>query len=352
MLLGELIDKLMVTSFTGDKGVRILDVSSDSRVVSSGTLFCAVKGLNTSGHRFVDQAVSAGAAAVMTETPLENDPGVSVILVPDIRPAMTQAAFEVYGRPSEDMVMIGLTGTNGKTTTTYILESILAEAGLKAGVIGTVTVRFPGRSEPASLTTPEGPDLQRALKKMRDAGTSHVVMEVSSHALDLFRVAGCRYDVALFTNLTQDHLDFHGDLESYYQAKKKLFANHLVGGHLPGGPAAVINVDDEWGRRLMDEIGPVKKIGYGLNGQADVRVEHRETSRSGITASLKTPVGAFEVRTCLLGEINLYNTLAATAAGLALDLSPETIIRGLAALGGVPGRLERGRDSKRLSGAD
>ena len=336
---------LPAAAFTGDPGVEVTSVAYDSRKVSPGALFAAVRGLASDGRQFVPQAVAAGAVAVLADGPLDLDPGLPVITVPDSRTAMALAAAAIYGYPASRMVMIGLTGTNGKTTTTYLLESMLGLAGYAPGVLGTVDIRYAGHRIRASMTTPEGPDLQKMLKDMVDANVSHLVMEVSSHALDLDRVAGCQYDLALFTNLTQDHLDYHGDFETYFTAKRRLFTEYLGGTGLPAGPRAVINVDDPWGRRLAKEMGQTA-LTYALETPADVRVADFSATRAGLSARLATPDGEIQINSPLIGELNLYNLTAAAAAGLALGLSPQQITDGLAACAGVPGRLQRvgGRD--------
>ncbi|MEW6266469.1 MAG: UDP-N-acetylmuramoyl-L-alanyl-D-glutamate--2,6-diaminopimelate ligase [Thermodesulfobacteriota bacterium] len=340
MKLGELIRNLPGAVLHGDPDVEITAVEYDSRRVKPGALFAAVRGLTNDGRGYIRSAVAAGARAVMADAPLNLDPGVPLILVGDARSGMTLAAAEVHGHPAERLIMLGVTGTNGKTTTTYLLESILDQAGLRSGVVGTVNFRFPGCTLPAPNTTPEGPDLQYLLARMVEAGVSHSIMEVSSHALDLGRVAGCAFDVAVFTNLTQDHLDYHGDLEAYFRAKRRLFTEYFSGRRLPGGPRAVVNVDDERGRGLAAELGD-RVLTVSLRDQADLRPACFRAERTGLTARLESPVGPIEVTSRLLGEINLYNVLFAAGAALCLDLDPETIGRGLASSTGAPGRLER-----------
>lgn len=338
--LKEIVDQLGAVLEQGHPEVEISGVTCDSRQVKPGDLFAAVRGFRSDGRLFVEQAVASGAAAILTDAPLEKDCGRPVVLVEDVRAGMALAAAEVYGRPADEMVMIGITGTNGKTTTTYLLESILNHFGLKTGVLGTISYRFGDRSQAAPLTTPEGPDLQRMLAEMRDAGAGYVVMEVASHALSLRRVAGCRYDLALFTNLTQDHLDYHGDFEAYYQAKRKLFFEYLDGRHLPGGPRAVVNTDDEWGRRLADELGTTA-LTYGVEGQPSVRVNRIRSHRGGLDVDLETSLGEIKIESRLIGYVNVYNLTAAAATAVAMGLDPSGISAGLSDVTGVPGRLER-----------
>ena len=340
MKLGKLVEALEGAILTGDPAVEAARVEYDSRRVGPGAIFAAVRGLVEDGRQFVDMAVQAGAAAIMTDSELDTDPGVPVVTVTEIRAGMTTAAAELLGRPAEQMTLIGLTGTNGKTTTTYLLESILTAAGHKAGVVGTVDVRLGDRSRPAVRTTPEGPDLQQYLAEMLAEGADHVVMEVASHALDLHRVAGCRFDVGVFTNLTQDHLDYHGTFDNYYQAKRKLFTRYLTGRRLPGGPRALINVDDAWGRKLVAELsGPA--LTFALENPADFQVRDVRADRSGLGGTIVNPRETFEFRCALLGDVNLYNILAAAGAAYILGVPSEAVSRGLAQARQTPGRLER-----------
>ena len=340
MRLKDVINALEVITFTGDPETDITSVEYDSRACGPGSLFAAVRGLVSDGRDFAPQAVAAGASAVLTEAPLDKDPGVAVVQTADVRSGMALAAAALYGRPAESMTMVGITGTNGKTTTTYILESIINQNGWSAGVLGTVNIRFAGETRPTSLTTPEGPDLQRFLGQMRDHGVTHAVMEAASHALDLSRLDGCGFDVGIFTNLTQDHLDYHGDMETYFQAKRLLFSKYLTGRRLPGGPWAVINADDEHGRRLAEEFKE-RTWTYGVQEPADVTASRVRSDRAGISGRLATPKGEAPFSTRLLGDVNLSNILAASASALRLGITPEAVSRGLEAIEGVPGRLQR-----------
>ena len=340
MKLNDLTTALQGATLTGNGDIEIQSLEYDSRRVEPGSLFVAVRGLKMDGRDYIPQAVAAGASAVMADLPLDNDPGVPVMHVKDVRQSMALAAAELYGNPSQHITLVGITGTNGKTTTTYLLESILQQAGFNVGIIGTVNTRYNGIVQPATLTTPEGPDLQRFLANMLSAGVSHTVMEVASHALDLHRVEGCRFDVGVFTNLSQDHLDYHKDMETYFQAKTKMFTRYLTGNVLPGGPRAVINIDDEYGQRLAAMLGR-KALTVSMTGPADLTAKHIETGRVGLSATIKTPRGEFDVHTCILGGLNLYNFLSAAGAALLLGLDYKRIVTGLEAVKGVPGRLER-----------
>lgn len=338
MKLNELAEAVKAVSITGDPETEIRSVIYDSRKATPGDIFAAVRGLNADGRKFIPMAIEKGASAVLADAPVEED--VPVIMVEDVREGMALAAAALHGNPCEALTMVGLTGTNGKTTTTFLLESILKAAGKVPGVLGTVNFRCPGKSWPAPNTTPEGPDLQYLLAEIRDAGADHAVMEVSSHAIDLSRVAGCRFDVAVFTNLTQDHLDYHETLEAYFEAKKRLFTEYLNGPRPAGGPRAVINIDDEWGRKLADELGE-KAMTVSLSGKADLCALEHSAGRTGVYARVSSPMGKFEISSGLLGDVNIYNMLSATGAALCLGIDPETITRGLKESKGAPGRLER-----------
>jgi UDP-N-acetylmuramoyl-L-alanyl-D-glutamate--2,6-diaminopimelate ligase len=324
----------------GEPDTIITDVTDDSRSVRPGALFAAVKGLQADGQWFIPQAVSSGAAAVMIEGSLESDPGLPVIQVGHIRSAMSLAAAAAFDFPADHFTMIGVTGTNGKTTTCFLIEAVLKEAGRSPGVLGTVSVRFAGRSIMANMTTPEGPELQRYFRDMRDNGVDGVVMEVSSHALELGRVQGCRFDAALFTNLTQDHLDFHGEMEGYFKAKRLLFTEYLTGSHLKDGPVAVINTDDDWGKTLAAEHTG-RTLTYGLESESDIFVEQVRSDRSGIAARLRSPYGDIGIQSRMIGRFNLSNLLAAASVCLAMGISPEVVRAGLSRVTGAPGRIER-----------
>jgi len=229
--------------------------------------------------------------------------------------------------------LAGVTGTAGKTTTVYALESVLRAAGLQTGALGTVTYRYGGRVIPAPLTTPQSLDLARILREMADSGVQAVAMEVTSHALDQHRSTGCRFDAVAFTNLSREHLDYHEDMEDYFRAKRKLFTDYGV------GRRAAINVDDEWGRRLVREIGrPV--LGFGMGRDADVRATEVRLEAKGTRATVETPSGAFELQSDLIGEFNLMNLLTATSLAFLMEIPLGAIATGLATLGQVPGRLE------------
>lgn len=316
--------------------VPIRGLAVDSRAVKKGDLFVALAGARTDGHAHIPAAVAAGAAAVLAERPA--DAPVPVLVVPSAGALLSAVAARFYGRPSQHLDIIGVTGTNGKTTITYLLESVLQSVGKSVGVVGTIDYRWPGHREAAPNTTPHAADVQRLLAAMRDAGVGHVAMETSSHALALGRVDDVEFTVGVFTNLTQDHLDFHKDMEGYFEAKAGLFARL----DRVGRPRrrAVINRDDPWGARLVPRVGsPVWT--YGIDGDADFRATEVALSAEGSAFRLTTPFGERHGKFGLVGRHNVYNVLAALGAALGVGVPLDAAIAGLAAMHGVPGRLER-----------
>ena len=306
--------------------------------VTPGGLFVAVKGFSADGHDYIDQAVSNGAVAVVCERTAAVD--AAILRVTDSRKALALAAAAFYGDPSRKMTLIGITGTNGKTTTSYLVESVLAAAGFSCGVIGTINYRYNGRLFDNPVTTPESLDLQRILADMHAAGVTHAVMEVSSHALDLKRVHGCLFDIGVFTNLTQDHLDYHHTMEAYWQCKRVLFDSLLPAAAGDKQPRAVFNGEDPKGR----ELGAGYALPFLYTGQRTRDEVHVKASRftlNGIDASIETPEGAFTIRSPLVGRHNLENILNAIGVGVSLGIAPETIRQGIDSLENVPGRLER-----------
>ncbi|MFN7952492.1 MAG: UDP-N-acetylmuramoyl-L-alanyl-D-glutamate--2,6-diaminopimelate ligase [bacterium] len=332
----------------GDGTVAIARVRADSRQVAPGDLFAAVRGTHRDGHEFVDALLRAGVEVVMVEGDHPVDGARAVIRVPESQRAHALAAAAVRGFPGRRMCLVGITGTNGKTTTSYLVESILRAAGHDVGVIGTVEYRHHALRRAAPLTTPDADQLQDLLAEMAAAGASHAVLEVSSHALAQSRVAGCTFAAAAFLNLTQDHLDYHGTMEAYFDAKALLFEERGPAG-APG--RAVINLDDPWGVDLIARAAshvltfaaqPLAADDWvGPSREADVWVAERALSRAGTRARLHTPRGSIEISSPLVGHHNLANLVAATAIGLALDLDTDAIVLGLREATRVPGRLER-----------
>lgn len=306
----------------------------DSRQVRPGGLFFALRGASVDGHRFVEDAVARGAAAVVMEQPCPLPAGVAGLMVENGRRAMALAAAAYYGDPSREMLVVGITGTNGKTTITYLLEELLKAAGRRPAVLGTVDYRFEGERLPSRHTTPESVDLMGVIAGFRQRGADALVMEVSSHALEQHRVDGVRFDIGVFTNLTPEHLDYHGDLETYFEAKLKLFAG--LGDCSPR--QAVVNLDDGYGARLAGMLPAV--IGCGQQAPAEVTAEDVSFAIDGIVATLRTPLGRAALRSPLVGDFNLQNLLCAAGVGAALEMPPEAIATALGRAPQVPGRLE------------
>jgi UDP-N-acetylmuramoyl-L-alanyl-D-glutamate--2,6-diaminopimelate ligase len=314
--------------------LEIAGLAYNSKAVKPGFLFAALRGAAQNGMDFVAEAEANGAAAVLSAWPKPAAGRAAWIQVADAREALALAAANFCGRPADRMKIVGVTGTKGKTTTTYLLEAILRAAGAAPGVIGTITYRRPGWEIAAPRTTPESPDLQVLLRDMLDAGVSHCVMEVSSHALEQKRVWGVGFDVAVFTNLSGEHLDYHPSMEGYFEAKKKLFTlNHKK-------RAAVVNMDDPWGQRLVAEL-PMTTVTFGLAPAAIVRALKFTMTESGLDVQVAFPGGTMRLQSVLVGRHNLSNILAAAAAALALNIAPADIAKGIASLAGVPGRFER-----------
>ncbi len=337
MTLVELLSAAPDSSFSPAASDReISGVSCDSRTVGPGQIFVALRGEKDDGWAHALEAAARGAAAVVSDRPAPDAFPVPWVRVREPRRVLGQIAARLAGNPSEKLVLAGVTGTNGKTTTAMLLEGVLARRHGRAGFLGTVAYRTGRREIAAPHTTPEAPLLQELLAEMVAEGTPAAAMEVSSHALALDRVAGTRFDVAVFTNLTRDHLDFHGDLDAYFDAKRKLFALRKP------GAAAVVNAADAWGRRLASEVSPpVLTFSTTSAVPSDVRAEHVVCDLSGTSLDVVHAGGRFRVASPLLGRFNADNLLAAAAASLALGVPEREIAAGLASVTRVPGRLER-----------
>ena len=318
--------------------IEIAEIRDDSRQVQPGDLFVAVPGQTVDGHHFIADAAQRGAQAVIVEK-LHPETRLLQIPVVNAAEALAQLAMNRYGRPADSLTLIGITGTNGKTTSNFLVETLLEEAALRPGLLGTVLYRGPGVSQPAPFTTPTALLLHRTLGQLAEHGARAVTMEASSHALALGRLYGVRFRVVAFTNLTQDHLDLHGTMDEYFAAKCRLFEEHLLPAERGG--RAVINLDDPWGRRLFERLPAAQRIGFSLDGPADVAVVSEQTGVDGITAVLSTPVGEVTLHSPLTGRFNLENLALSVGIGVALGLSAAQIGRGLSRLSGVPGRLER-----------
>ncbi len=335
MKLRRIIGDVEVLAHRGDLDIEISDIFYDSRAVARGGLFVAVKGLVTDGHRYVGAAVDRGAAAVVVEDDVDIA-GAVLVRVRDSRAALGRLADAFFDYPSMKLKLLGVTGTNGKTTICYIVEEILAAAGKTPGVIGTINYRYGKNSITPPHTTPESLDLVRLLSDMVNAGADHAVMEVSSHALDLRRVDCCMFDAALFTNLTQDHLDYHQTMENYFESKARLF-RELINRNKE--TTSVINADDPWGKRLIDETKG-RLMTYGLGDGADIRPTAFTADTRGVRGEGVTPHGKFRFESNLLGRHNIYNLLAALGGALGMGIDLETAVSGINRRIVVPGRLE------------
>jgi UDP-N-acetylmuramoyl-L-alanyl-D-glutamate--2,6-diaminopimelate ligase len=333
--LETLISVLAKKETAGNIGIDINGVAYHSRAVRPGYLFACVPGWVMDGHLFASEAVLKGAVALLCTRWLP-ELAIPQVKVPDPRLALAQLSARFYNYPSQKLELVGITGTNGKTTTAYLTESILKAAGRKAGLLGTVECRIGEEPVKSERTTPEALDFQRILSEMVDASVEVAVSEVSSHAIDMKRVAGCNFRVIAFTNLSQDHLDYHGTLESYFQTKWRLFTA-ASSQEIP--PAYVINRDDIYGQKIARGLsgGP---ISYGINSAADVVAEDIRTGSEGTSLRICTPRGSFRAKLKLKGNFNVYNSLAATAIATALGLSLDSIKSGLEGLEKVPGRFE------------
>ena len=307
-------------------------VTHDSRAVVPGTVFVALKGLKADGEAFAPQAIAAGAAAIVAEHPSPRPSPVPWVVVTDARLALALLAAEFFGHPSRQMRVVGITGTNGKTTTSYLLHAIFEAAGIPCGLMGTVKYRIGSREFEATRTTPEAPALQDLMRQMVKEGCGACVMEVSSHALSLRRVDGIQFAAGVFSNLTRDHLDFHANMEDYFAAKRRLFEM------LPAAAPALINADDPRSAALVDATS--RPVTYGIRKPADVSPGPLSYSLSGLEFEIRMPQGTMQVRSKLVGKPNVYNILAAAGTAAALGVPLEAIERGLQSLPGVPGRFE------------
>ncbi len=313
----------------GPADVRITGLAFDNRRVEHGDAFFCVPGFTRDGHDFAPDAVQRGAAALVVQRPLEL--GVPEVVVEDVRSAMAVAAARFFGDPTARLPVVGITGTNGKTTTAFLVRSLLERSGRRCGLLGTVKSVIGGVDHPVVRTTPEAIDLQRTFAAMLEAGDEACAMEISSHALDLRRADGIHVAVAVFTNLTQDHLDYHPDMEAYFQAKRLLFSSPLA-------EARVANVDDEYGRRLAEEFPDT--VTFALDAPADYRAVDLRSGPAGSEFTAVTPDGEFAVRLALPGRFNVLNALGAWAAARRLGVPAEAIVSALPSAAQVPGRFE------------
>ncbi len=313
--------------------LSITGLETDSRAVEKGSLFIAIQGVKKDGAAFIEEAVARGAVAVLTDKKPDKTPSVPLILVADARLSAAKLGAAFCGNPSHSLKVIGITGTNGKTTSTYILEHLLTGEKKSTGVIGTVSCRFAGKEFPAAETTPGPLKIQKILSAMRDSGCEYAAMEVSSHALDQKRAAGIEFQTALFTNLTQDHLDYHGTMEKYFEAKQSLFSG------LPADKTAVVNADDPWGKKIL-AVTRAKKITYAVDSPADLRAENIEFHSDSTAWDLAADGRKIKIASPLVGLHNVYNVLGVLGVLRGLGFSLEKAAQSLRSFPGVPGRLE------------
>jgi UDP-N-acetylmuramoyl-L-alanyl-D-glutamate--2,6-diaminopimelate ligase len=337
MKLGALLKDVEADLLPSAAEIEIRQVACDSRKVEAGTLFFALHGAKVDGNAFVRDAIAKGAVAIASE---ENPPpalpeGVPWIRVREARKALAITAANFFGHPAEALQLVAVTGTNGKTTTTSIIDSIIKVSGAKTGLFGTIAYHTPAGDYPAPNTTPESVDLQGFLAETRDAGGRYAVLEASSHALSMDRLWGCHFAAAVFTNLTREHMDYHKTFDDYFAAKRRLFIG--TGAGVP--EVAVINTDDEYGKRLAGFAKTT--VTYGLESAADITTKKFQLTFSGLSFSAQTPKGKVQVSSRLVGRINVYNILAAIGAAQALDLSNEMIEAGIRNLESVSGRFQR-----------
>lgn len=324
----------------GNSDSFVTDVTHDSRQAGAGSLFVAVRGLTMDGHKFIEDVMRRGAVGVISELEAPKEFVGAWLQVTEARTALAQAAAVINGNPSHQLKLVGITGTNGKTTTTYLVYALAEANDEKSAMLTTVEYRIGEKSEPAVRTTPEASDTQRFLREAVDEGCKMATMETSSQAIDLHRCDALRFQVAIFTNLTRDHLDYHLTMENYFDAKKKLFDGRL--GEKP--VSCVINIDDEWGAKLADELkeNGQRVVTFAINNPADLTPENIEVSLlKGTSFLLKTPKGERQVTSPLVGKPHVYNILAATSTSLELGYDLDKIVKGIETCVGAPGRFER-----------
>jgi UDP-N-acetylmuramoyl-L-alanyl-D-glutamate--2,6-diaminopimelate ligase len=343
MELKRLIEGVEIERIKGETLKEIEGIAYHSQQVKKGFLFAAVRGLKVDGHRFIEDALQRGADAILLEEEREIPQGTGIV-VSNSRRALAKISSNFYGNPSSQVKLIGVTGTNGKTTVTCLLESIFKRARHPVGVIGTINYRYGQTLISAPNTTPESLDLQRILREMVDEGISHVIMEVSSHGLDLDRVYGCQFDGAIFTNLTQDHLDYHRSLDHYFESKRKLFSDYLMKSPKPRR-FAVVNQDDPRGEAIVEGVHvPVYRYGLAPSGQ--VFADRMTSTLEGLSIRIQTPQGPLLIHSKLIGGFNLYNIMASVATGVAMTIPLEVLKDGIESLRGIPGRLEKVENQK------
>jgi len=336
MKLETLLQSIEALEVEGPRDIEIEGIAYDSRRVVPGGLFVAVRGHRADGAQYVTEALSNGAVAVVSENDLNLGAGVAHIRVPCARRALAEIANTYHGDLSRQMKIVGVTGTNGKTTTVYMIRDVLRDGGFLPGLLGTVAYEIGERTLPAPRTTPEAPDLHDLLRQMREAGCDSAVMEVSSHAIALQRVHGIDFKISVFTNLTQDHLDYHKDMDTYFAVKSKLFHARGKG----AGGSVVINIDDSWGRKLLGENTAADVMTYGFDEQAMVRVTDTKVDATGTSFQVSSPWGDARICLNLLGRFNISNALAALAVGGLCGIDLDGMAKSLGNIQAIPGRLE------------
>lgn len=339
MQLTRVMKGLDIIHQTGKTAEDVSGVFFSANQCVENSLFVAIKGLMNDGHDFIDDAISRGAKFIVYERDRQFPSSVTALKVSDSRRALGLIARNYFNDPSAHLTLMAVMGTNGKTTISYLLESILKEAGLPCGVLGTINYRYHDKTRPAPNTTPESYEMQRIMRDMADDGITHVVSEVSSHAVDLKRVDDCDFDLGIFTNLTRDHLDYHLTMENYFQAKKRFFSEILPQSRKVHPQKMVINADDPWGQRILNEVS-LPALTYGMEGNQAVRPVHYELSLKGIHAEINLAGDTVFIKSPLIGKFNLYNILAAMGAAFILQIPAPVIQRGIEKLANVPGRLE------------
>lgn len=339
MKLQQLLEGIDIINISGGLEGEVSSVRYSAGECQADSLFVAIPGLMHDGHDFIQDAVNRGAKYVVYEKDIRLPGGITAIRVNNSRRSLGILARNYFGNPSAGLALIAVIGTNGKTTITYLLESILKSAGFKCGVLGTVNYRFHDKIFPAPNTTPESYEMQKILRQMADEGVTHVIAEVSSHAIDLKRVDDCDFDIGIFTNLTRDHLDYHKTMENYFQVKKRFFSEVLPQSTKIYPQKMVINNDDSWGQKILTEV-PFPSLTYGIESDSNVKAVDYELSLSGISAKIDLAGNSFSINSPLIGKFNLYNILAAISASFILQVPEASIKSGIENMRCVPGRLE------------
>lgn len=334
MILKEVLNGLEIEEIKGSLEKEISGVAFDSRVVSNDYLFVAIKGFKSDGHDYIEQVINKGATAIIVENDVKVKEDITIIKLKDSRASLSKVSANFYGNPSKYMDMIGITGTNGKTTITYLIKSIFEKSSKRTGIIGTIGNIIDGELIKTENTTPESTIIQKSLRDMVDANVDSCVMEVSSHSLDLKRVEDCNFDVGVFTNLSRDHLDYHETLENYFEAKLKLF--------FMTKRANIINNDDSYGAEIVNRIANLNTptITYGIEKKSDIFATNIDYHLEGVKFTLNTPKGKIDIHLNIPGEFSVYNALAAASCGYVYDISLEDIRDGLEMVEGVKGRFE------------